>query len=70
VTVQITILHILTGILPFKCPNKGNEIIHRVALCDVKYDVWCTMSAVRIIGPIFLSEALYSYQYATCADIF
>jgi hypothetical protein len=43
-------MHMLTSILPLKCPSKGNEIIHRITLCDVMFGVWCA---------IFLSEALF-----------
>jgi hypothetical protein len=28
--------------------------IHEVPLRDVKFGVWCAMSATRIIGPVFI----------------
>ena len=56
-------MHILTSILPLKCPNKGNEIIHRVPLCDVMFGVFCAMSALRIIGLIFCLRLYFILIY-------
>jgi hypothetical protein len=28
-------------------------LIHKVELRDIKFGVWCAMSATRITGPIF-----------------
>jgi hypothetical protein len=37
--------------------------IHKVPLHDVKFEVWCAISAHRIHGPVFFQETINSERY-------
>jgi hypothetical protein len=41
-----------------------NHFINAVAFHDLKVDIWCTLSARRVIGPMLYAERMKSGAYA------
>jgi len=49
-------------------PVENHKLIHEVPLHDDNVDVWCAMSATRVIGPIFFWDCKFMLISFTNSD--